>query len=325
MFCKPTNLADPRLGAEVVFATDDFFAVKERLIEPKNPIFVEDKYDENGKWMDGWESRRRRDDGHDHAIVRLGAPAKIHEVEIDTAFFTGNFPPAASLEVTNCADRIPSGDVVWDQLIEPTALRGNHLHTYENLDCAPITHVRLSIFPDGGIARLRLFGCFLPTAGGSDANLADARQGARAVCCNDQHFGSFGNILLPTKPQSMAEGWETRRRREPGYDWGILELARPGTVSEVIVDTSFFKGNFPHRISVQGACLRDVADAALPAASHCWPYLLPEVSLSADSVSHFAKELPTLGPVSHARINLIPDGGISRLYLLSNFEERDKE
>ena len=68
----PRPTASHRLGGSVRYATDDFFAEKENLLKPHKPVWKEHEYTDRGKWMDGWESRRKRVPGHDFAIVRLG-------------------------------------------------------------------------------------------------------------------------------------------------------------------------------------------------------------------------------------------------------------
>ena len=93
-----TNLASPKIGTKVIEVSDDFFGKASRMLNDKEPVFIEDKYDEHGKWMDGWESKRRRDGGNDWAIIKLGSPGIISEINVDTSFFTGNFPPFASIQ-----------------------------------------------------------------------------------------------------------------------------------------------------------------------------------------------------------------------------------
>ena len=322
--CGATNLANARLGAEVVFATDDFFADKSRLIDPADPVFIEGKYDENGKWMDGWESRRRRDAGHDCCIIKLGLPARLAKFDLDTTHFTGNFAPAAAIDVCYCEDKIPSDDQVWSRVVAPTELQGDDVKSVVSADQdTPFTHIKLNIFPDGGVARLRAYGKIasgLKPNEHTTVDLASVLNGARALYCNDQHFGQLANILLPGRGVNMGDGWETRRRREPGADWGIIELAAAGTVSEVHIDTAHFKGNFPHRISLQAGPPTDVPADALIAQSLYWPELLPEQSLTMDAEHNFSSAICPHQHIRYVRINLIPDGGISRIRLIGSPE-----
>ncbi len=306
------NLADLRLGSEVVYANDDFFAAKERLIDPAEPAFIPGKYDEHGKWMDGWESRRRRVPGHDHCIVRLGKPGFVHGIEIDTRHFTGNYPPEASIEWCVSDARIPSDGTAWEMLVPKTPLKGDSRLPLSVSTNRPATHLRLNIFPDGGVARLRAWGQVArDLKPGELVDLAAQENGALPVSCNDEHFGKLANLLAPGKAKNMGDGWETRRRREPGHDWAIVALAKPGTIEKLIIDTSHFKGNYPDRCFIQGAPLGASMDQA-----ESWPTILPEQKLSADSEHVFAGEILPHKPVAFLRLNIIPDGGVARLRAL---------
>jgi len=311
------NLADPRLGARAVLTSDDFFAPMGRMLDPEPAIFIPGKYDDNGKWMDGWESRRKRVSGHDFCIVKLGVAGELMGVDIDTSHFTGNFPPAASIDACWCDDDIPSADAQWTEVLRPTALNGNahHYRAIEKTAQDVYTHVRLNIYPDGGVARLRVFGRpRRELTQGARFDFASAINGARIVAANNQHYGLASNLLLPTRAANMGEGWETRRRREPGGDWCIVELATPGEIDQVHVDTAHFKGNFADRCSLQGAFVGAGTDESVITQSMFWPVLLDEQKLEMDRVHTFA---PTrIMPVTHVRFNILPDGGVSRLHLM---------
>ena len=311
------NLADPRLGAQAVLTSDDFFAPMARMLNPEPAVFIPGKYDDNGKWMDGWESRRKRVTGHDFCIVKLGAAGELMGVDIDTSHFTGNFPPAASIDACRSDDDIPSADTQWTEVISATALSGNahHFRAIEAAEGAVYTHVRLNIYPDGGVARLRVFGRpRRELAPDAELDLASAMNGARIVAANNQHYGLASNLLLPTRAANMGEGWETRRRREPGCDWCIVELAVPGEISRIDVDTAHFKGNFADRCSLQGAFVTAGTDESLITQSMFWPVLLDEQKLEMDCLHSFTPE--RIMPVTHVRFNILPDGGVSRLRLI---------
>ncbi len=318
-FRRMINLAQPRLGAEVVVATDEFFASRERLISPFEPVFIPDKFDDNGKWMDGWESRRRRDSGYDHCIVRLGVPAEIYGFDIDTSHFTGNYPPSASIDGCISEATVPGGDAKWEQLVASVPLAGNSHHYHRAMRTGRYTHLRLNIYPDGGVARLRVYGQVRPNwerlAAGGEVDLVAMEYGGRALRCNDEHFGSMHNLIAPGRGVNMGDGWETQRRRRPGFDWVILALATPGVVERVVIDTAHFKGNYPDRASILGVRLAGGNEDQLAAQSLAWPVLLPEVKLGMDREHVFTEELAALGPVSHVRLNIFPDGGVSRLRL----------
>ena len=307
------QLEQPRLGTRVTFATDEFFAAKERLIEPAEPVFIDDKYDDHGKWMDGWESRRKRTPGHDHCVVRLGIPGAIHGLDIDTRHFTGNYPPHVSIEA--CRNDVDCPTEGWTELVSKMDLQGD-AHNYVAVQNDSVwTHLRVNIFPDGGIARLRIYGEIRPEAPGADEmfDLLALESGGRAIACSDEHYGSMHNLNVTGRGVNMGDGWETARRRGPGNDWVIVALARPGTVENVEVDTAHFKGNYPDRVSLEAAMFNGSADALV--ADEQWQVLLPEQKLAMDKQHYFSKELRDVGRVSHVRMSIYPDGGISRLRL----------
>lgn len=336
IFSPKANLADPRLGAKVIYATDDFFAEKERLINVAAPVFIAEKYDENGKWMDGWESRRKRSAGYDYCIVKLPCAATIESIDIDTAHFTGNFPPAASIDACNInadpsALRISDEEInndksiEWFEIVPSLPLNGDSLHTVNIEQNAKIvTHLRLNIYPDGGIARLRVYGQFycdwqkkseLQINTHNSIDLLSILNGSRAIACNDEHYGNIKNLTLPGRGINMGDGWETRRRREPGNDWIIFQLGHAGIIDSVEVDTAHFKGNFPEKCSIQAAFVKNGTDASLVPQSLFWEELLPSQNLTMDAIHRFSEELKSMGKISHIRFNIFPDGGISRLRL----------
>ena len=313
------NLADARLGAVALDCSDDFFADRQRMLNPEPAVFVPGKFDTNGKWMDGWESRRKRGPGHDWCVVRLARPARLLGVDLDTSHFTGNFPPAASLEACCLDAGDPEAGTVWEPLLPAQNLGGNR-HHYVALDgTRAVSHVRVNLFPDGGLARLRLYGVPAFDAAATDTeglvDLVAAIQGGTVVAANNEHFGRAANLLLPGRGVNMGDGWETRRRREPGHDWCILALARPGTIAAVEVDTCHFKGNYPDRCSLQAAHAVGGTPESLVTQSMFWPLLLPEQPLQMDRQHHFRSEILPHGPITHVRFNIHPDGGVSRLRL----------
>jgi allantoicase len=315
-FHQWVRLEQPRLGTRVVYANDEFFGAKERLIDAPDPVFIDDKFDDNGKWMDGWESRRKRGPGHDHCIIRLGIPGVVRGFDIDTSHFTGNFPPAASIDACISDDDIPE-DAKWQALTGEVPLSGNS-HEYVAVDNeSAFTHIRLNILPDGGVARLRIFGEVEPDF--SKFNVSERidlfalENGGRAILCNDEHFGSMHNLNIAERGINMGDGWETARRRVPGNDWVILSLGHLGKVEEVEVDTAYFKGNYPDRVLLQAANAPGVAIGDLEGLSRDWPVLLPEQKLSADKRHLFADAIQDIGAVTHLRMSIFPDGGVSRL------------
>lgn len=311
------NLASPRLGSQATQCSDDFFAAKERMLQDSQPVFIDDKFDENGKWMDGWESRRRRDGGSDWCLIKLGVTGHIHGVDIDTSHFTGNYPPAASIKAC-LSDSQPDDNTQWTEIVSPLSLGPNAHHFTETSDAGPWNWVKLDILPDGGVARLRLYG--QPTLDWStmDASisheLSALKYGGRVVAYNDAHYGDVWAVLSEGRGLNMGDGWETRRRREPGNDWIIVALGTPGTVDSIEVDTAHFKGNFPDRCSIQAANIDSATDASLITQSMFWETLMDEQKLSADTVHNFKDTtIKDLGIITHVRLNIHPDGGVSRL------------
>lgn len=311
-----TNLADPRLGARAIAASDAFFAPMERMLSPEAAVFIPGKYDDHGKWMDGWESRRKRGPGNDWCIVKLARPGRIFGVDIDTSHFTGNYPPGASLEACHSDADEPAADARWTALLPTVSLSGNSHHYHAIHSSEAWTHIRLSIYPDGGVARLRIYGrpSSDATVAGAGLDLAAAVNGAYVVATNNEHFGLASTLLLPGRGVNMGDGWETRRRREPGNDWAIIALAAPGIIERVEVDTAHFKGNFPDACSLQAARMAGGTEQSLVTQSMFWQELLAPQKLSMDAVHSF-DSLAALGPVTHVRFNIFPDGGVSRLRL----------
>ena len=313
------DLLQPRLGSQVVYATDDFFADKARLISPTEPQFIPGTYDDNGKWMDGWESRRKRVPGHDWCVIRLGVPGVISGFEIDTRHFTGNYPPEAEIEVCRSDAAVPGDEAHWARVTDRISLKGDD-RVYVPVEYGAVTHVRLHIFPDGGVARLRAWGRVQPDWTRQPADqpidLLALEHGGRGIIANDQHYGRIENLTAPGRGVDMGDGWETRRRREAGHDWAILELGALGVIEAVVVDTAHFKGNYPDRCSIQAVRDGEGKPEAMAADAVSWPILLREVKLAPDTIATFRDELRKIGPVKFIRLNIVPDGGVSRLRMI---------
>jgi allantoicase len=268
--------------------------------------------------MDGWESRRKRVEGYDYCVVRLGLPGVIRGFDIDTSHFTGNYPPAASIDACRTSGE-PTGKTKWTEILPSTGLKGNAHHVLAVDDARVWSHVRLNIYPDGGVARLRVYGEVVRdwSRGKSKAlvDLAAIVNGGRLVAGSDQHYGSPANMLYPGIGANMGEGWETRRRREPGNEWAIFALGHAGRIKRIVVDTTHFKGNYPDRCSIQASNVGFGTDRSAITQSMFWPYLLPERKLEMDRAHTFEREIVDLGPITHFRFNNIPDGGVNRLRL----------
>jgi len=321
------RLEQPRLGSRVVYATDEFFGAKERLIEPQDPVFIEGRFDDHGKWMDGWESRRKRSEGYDHCIIHLGIPGIVHGIDIDTSYFTGNNPPSASIDGCVSDAMLPDENTAWQELLPAVDLQGDAHHFLAIEHDSAITHLRFNIYPDGGVARLRVYGEVRPDWDQMDSNelidLFAIEHGGRAILCSDQHFGTKHNLNLAGRGVNMGDGWETARRRTPGNDWVILRLGYPGHIEKVEIDTAHFKGNYPDRVELRAALVTDERD--LESSSAAWAVLLPESKLDMDMQHFYTDALQDVGAVSHVRLNIFPDGGISRVRLYGNIAAGDAQ
>jgi len=344
------DLAAERLGGSVLHATDDFFASKDSLLKPQEAVFIEGKYTDRGKWMDGWESRRRRDYAYttpgphpdfDSAILRLGLPGIVRAFVVDTAFFTGNYPSACAIEGASIQGHpslatLLSSDITWTPILARSDLKGGSKNYFEVDSKQRFTHLRFHIYPDGGVARLRVHGDVMPDARwmGSRSrpqlvDLAAAEHGALVVACNDMFFGSRHNLIMPGRGVNMGDGWETKRGRRPGPDWVVLRLATEGIIERAIVDTLHFKGNAPDLASLEVTQVASGAPDPDGSKEEGWVPLLPKTSLQPHTPHAFEEELAQSPgarvSATHVRMRIWPDGGISRLRLFGTVSEHGRE
>ena len=306
------DLASRALGGSVVAANDEFFAPRENLIRPE-PATAVHTFGHKGKEYDGWETRRRRDPGVDWAIVRLGEPGVVHGVVVDTSFFTGNYPPHVSVEAT-VVDGYPAAaelpDLAWTPLVPRSPARGDTANAFPVTDDRVWTHVRLTIHPDGGVARFRVHGEPVPDprfAGGVD--LLAAEHGGALVACSDEFYGSAAKLILPGRAAHMGEGWENARRRDGGNDWALFRLGIPGVVHHVELDTSYVLGNAPGEFRLSG-CTAGSDDADRLDAATWWD-LVPRRPARPDTRHRFLVD--DRGALTHVRLDVHPDGGMARL------------
>jgi allantoicase len=330
-FTDLVDLASENLGGAVLYANDEFFAPKENLLNPAPAVWKEGEYTERGKWMDGWETMRRRSprlgEEFDWCIVRLGAPGMIRGVTVDTSFFRGNFPSHCSLEACSAGQNADVAELLgdetqWTEILSKSGLRGDTQNSFAIDNTGRTTHVRLKIFPDGGVARLRVFGDVLPDwdamrGRNSEIDLAAVEYGGTVPLASDMFFGHRINLIMPGRARDMSDGWESQRRRGPGHDWCIIKLGTQGTITRVEVDTSHFKGNYPESCSIDVG--RADEGASLDAIT--WQELLRNTKLQPHTRHTFVNELADLGDVTHARLNIDPDGGVSRLRLYGRIAE----
>ncbi len=321
-FRDKIDLAAASLGGVALLANDEFFAEKDNLLRAAPAVWKDHEYTDRGKWMDGWETRRRREPGYDWCIVRLGVPGQIHGIVVDTAFFRGNFPEMCSVEacaVPGNADltAVIDPNTRWTELVAKSPLQGDHANAFAVTSRERFTHVRLNIFPDGGVARLRVHGEVRPDWAhvwqqGGLVDLAAVEHGGWSESCSDMFFGARQQLLGPGRPFNMSDGWETRRRRGPGHDWNIIRLGARGTVRRLDVDTTHFRGNAPGQIMVEAQ------DGDGP-----WRVLLPQTPTQPHTRHVFGEALRVLGPVTRVRLNVYPCGGVARLRAFAELAEPD--
>jgi allantoicase len=323
-FTELVDLAAERLGGVVLAANDEFFAPKENLLKAAAPVWREGEYTDRGKWMDGWETRRRREPGHDWCLIRLGLPGVVGGIVVDTTHFRGNYPEYCSLEAAEVRGKPDVQQLVgeatgWVEILPKSALMGHTVNALPVRDDRRWTHLRFNIYPDGGVARLRVYGEVRPDwdrilASGAPVDLGALEHGGRVVAASDAFFGTPNHMLLPGHATHMGDGWETRRRRGPGHDWAIVRLGRPGILRRVELDTDHFKGNAPGACSLEAGLAPEHAAADPAGTALDWRELLAESRLQPHA-RHVFDQVAALGVVSHVRLNIFPDGGVARLRL----------
>lgn len=323
------DLAAERVGGKALLASDEFFAGKENLLKTGRGVFIPDKYTDRGKWMDGWESRRKRTPGHDWCIIKLGIPGIIKGVDIDTNHFLGNNPAYASIDACEVADDTPAEQLAsnasrWAELLPRSPTRPGSQNLFSIISAKRWTHIRLNIYPDGGLARLHVYGDVVPdwnsVKKGEVIDLAAVEYGGLVVAASDMFFGSKENLIMPGRAENMGDGWESKRRRGPGNDWAIIRFGRAGRVKKVEVDTNHFKGNYPETCSLDVCHEPTRIVDALTWPDVQWRTLMANTKLQADTRHFFENELMDAGPVTHVRLNIYPDGGVSRLRVWCTLE-----
>jgi allantoicase len=370
-FTELNNLCSQELGTKILFATDDWFAAAENLLKDSDAEWKEGVFDNCGKWMDGWETRRKRIPGHDFCIIKLGQSGLIHGVDIDTSFFTGNFSPKASVQAACLSSaeenlipvRLVTGNgkaatdeemklvskinsEKWETIVPKTVMGAGYsdtCHNYLEVKSNKVwTHLRLNMFPDGGIARLRVYGqvrrdmADIVRQNSNENGLVDLvamTNGGVCIGYSDAHYGHPRNIILKGSPVNMEGGWETARRLDrpeiltadktgvlqvPGFEWAAFRLGVPGTINKIEVDTMHFKGNFPDSCRIEACCLtpNDSEDKVVQSQGKPWTTLLVPKKMGANKMHTFeGDQIASLGVVTHVRVSIAPDGGLARIRL----------
>lgn len=314
------DLLSEKYGGQALTCNDEFFADASNLVKTSKPVFIEGKYTDRGKWMDGWETRRRRVEGHDWCILRMGVAGMICAFDINTQHFKGNAPNHVSIEAC-FSDQDPDEHTVWTMLVNSQKVKPDNHNYFELNDRRVWTHLRLNIIPDGGVARLRAYGepqvDWSSLQAGELVDLASCQNGGRAIACSDMFFSPMNNIIAPGRGVNMGDGWETRRRRGGGYDWLIIKLACPGDIKRVVVDTCHFKGNYPDTFTLEGVLFEpseEDLDEAILSDDIEWQTLIERSKLLPHTEHYYQQQLLGKGQLySHVRLNIFPDGGVSRL------------
>ena len=301
------DLLSAAVGGRVVECNDEFFAEAVNLIADSDPVWKEGEFTERGKWMDGWETRRRREEGHDWCVLALGIPGRVARVTVDTSHFTGNYPDSFSLEGCGVGSDDRLGDAPWVELLPSTVLEGDSVAVFEVTEPHRVTYLRFNIYPDGGVARLRVEGEPVPgwdqVCSEGLVDLASPVVGGEVVEASDTHYSQPSNLLRPTPSRGMWDGWETRRRRGPGHDWAIFRLGLPGLVESVVVDTTHFKGNSPGWVSV------DFSDDGRD-----WVAGVEMALVRPDTANHVVADPPR--EAGMVRLSIHPDGGVARFRVM---------
>ncbi|CEI69497.1 Allantoicase [Fusarium venenatum] len=318
------DLISSGLGGKVLGYSDQWFCEASNLLNPRAPIAQPGKMVFTGAWYDGWETRRHNQEPFDYAIIKLGvASGTIEGFEIDTAFFNGNHAPAISVEgvFSQDDDKVVSwggGRGEWETIlgIQECGPSQRFAWKLKTPGQKAYTHVRLNMYPDGGIARFRLFGHAVPVfPPDKDAifDLAAAQNGGIAVSCSDQHFGTKDNLIIPGRGKDMGDGWETKRSRGKDHtDFAIIKLGAPGYIEKWIVDTAHFRGNYPQKVSIEGCEWTGNGDPVPDATA--WRVFVPPSKTGPDHEHEFeSDEKEKKGLVTHVKLIMIPDGGVKRL------------
>lgn len=320
------DLIGKNLGSRILSISDEWFAAAENLTTAAAPIRKPGVFTYAGAWYDGWETRRHNPEPFDYVVFRLGvASGRVKGVEIDTAFFNGNQAPEVAVQGCFASDdreeEIKSKDFAeWETILPKQECGPSQRHAWLLPAQTPkaYTHIRLQMFPDGGIARFRLFGsveAVLPQDINAVFDLAATVNGGVAVKCSDQHFGTKDNLILPGRGVDMGDGWETARSRGEHIDWTIIKLGIPGVIEKLVVDTAHFRGNFPQKVQIFAAAPTKDGKTPEHEDKAAWTEILSPQKTGPDAEHEYVNELSQVNEKTYGFVKLviIPDGGVKRI------------
>ncbi|KIP04204.1 hypothetical protein PHLGIDRAFT_109867, partial [Phlebiopsis gigantea 11061_1 CR5-6] len=315
-FSTAIELSSVALGGEICSVSDEFFAEAHHLLLVEPAPSLKGQFGPKGALFSGWETRRHNP-SYDWCIVKLGCPGAIFGFDVDTAHFNGNEAPQVSVEALfDDTGKHPSEtDGNWEEILPKTNLGPSSRHLFKIPQTSRVNYVKLNMYPDGGIARFRVYGLVnpvFPSDPRAAFDLAHVFAGGRVVFTSDQHFGVGSNLILPGRGKDMGDGWETKRSRQPGHrDWAIIKLGDAGLLSHIEIDTAHFMGNFPESCEVHAANSGELVPLGL--GEDAWTVVLPRTKLGPHRQHQFQLQNVGAQPYTHIRVTIYPDGGIKRV------------
>ncbi|KAG1751648.1 allantoicase [Suillus paluster] len=324
VFGSTTELSSVSIGGQVVHVSDEFFAEAYQLLLVEPPVSLAKQYGPNGELYSGWETRRHNPT-YDWCTIKLGTTGIIIGFDIDTTHFNGNEAPEASVDAAYEFPIEGAAVRVWKEILPRVRLGPSRRHIYKIPATGQATYVRLRIYPDGGIARFRVYGRIMPVFPASPVepfDLAHIFAGGKVVATSDDHFGSSSNLLLPGRGKDMGDGWETKRSYAKNHqDWVTIKLGAPGYLSTAVIDTIHFKGNFPESCDIWGICSQENVPGAN---SDGWKIILSPVKLGPHRL-HFFQLSDPRERYTHVKISIYPDGGMKRIRIIGTLAKSEAD
>ncbi|KAA1474226.1 allantoicase [Dentipellis sp. KUC8613] len=318
-FSSTTELSSVAIGGQIVSVSDEFFAEAFHLLLVEPAPSLKGQFGPKGALYSGWETRRHNP-SYDWAIIKLGTTGTIIGFDIDTTHFNGNEAPQVSVQALKLPDDENSPgpeDSRWIEILPKADLGPSSRHLFKIPETDGVNYVKLNMYPDGGIARFRVYGHVVPLHPAvGEFDVAHVFAGGRVVFTSDQHFGVGSNLILPGRGKDMGDGWETKRSRQPGHkDWVIIKLGTPSLLSHVVIDTAHFKGNFPQYCELHAINSTSDRGASTSAADE-WTLVLSETNLGPHREHGLRLENVDDKVFTHVRLTIHPDGGVKRVRVI---------